>query len=62
MNQEFGINKYTLLYIKYITNRDLMYSTGNYTQSLVITYNGKASESLAVHLTLTQHGKSTTLE
>lgn len=39
-----------------------MYSTGNYTQSLVITYNGKASESLAVHLTLTQHGKSTTLE
>ena len=38
-----------------------MYSTGNYTQSLAIDYNGKASESLAVHLALTQHGKSTTL-
>ena len=41
INQEFGINTYTLLYIKQITNNDLLQSTGNYTQYLIITYNGK---------------------
>ena len=44
INQEFGINIYTLLYIKQITNKDLPYSTGNYTQYFVITYKGKESE------------------
>ena len=43
-NQEFGINIYTLLHIKQIINRDLMYSTGNSTQYSVITYMGKESE------------------
>ena len=38
------MNIYTLLYIKQITNKDLLYSTGNSTQYLVITYNGKESE------------------
>ena len=47
-----------------VTNKDLLYSTGNYTQYLVITYNGKESEKkilnhFAVHLKLTQHCKST---
>ena len=41
---EFGINKYTLLYVKQTINKDLLYSTGNYIQYLVITYNGKESE------------------
>ena len=41
---EFGINRYTLLYIKQINNKDLLYSTGNYIQDLVITYNKKESE------------------
>ena len=27
--REFGIDMYTLLYLKWITNKDLMYSTGN---------------------------------
>ena len=27
-----------------ITNKDLLYSTGNYTQYFVITYKGKESE------------------
>ena len=27
-----------------INNKDLLYSTGNYIQYLVITYNGKESE------------------
>ena len=44
ISQEFGINRYTLLYVKQITNKDLLYSTGNYIQYLVITYNGKEYE------------------
>ena len=40
---EFGINIYTLLYVKYII-RDLLYSTENSTQYSVITYIGKESE------------------
>ena len=42
-NQEFGMNIYTLLYIKQI-NKDLLYSTGNYTQYFVIMYKGEESE------------------
>ena len=41
MNQEFGINRYTLLYVKQITNMDLLYSTENTTQYFIITYKGK---------------------
>ena len=41
MNQEFGINIYTLLYIKQITNKHLLYSTGNYIQYFIITHKGK---------------------
>ena len=45
INWEFGINRYTLvLYIKQINYKDLLYSTGNYIQYLIITYNGKESE------------------
>ena len=44
INQEFGINRHTLLYIKSINNKGLMYSTGNYIQYLVIIYNGKEYE------------------
>ena len=43
INCEFGININTLLYIIQITNKDLWYSTGNYTQHFVITYKGKMS-------------------
>ena len=32
INKKFEINTYTLLYIKQINNKDLLYSTGNYTQ------------------------------
>ena len=35
------INIYTLLYIKLIINKDLLYSTGNSTQYSVITSMGK---------------------
>ena len=38
MNEKFGVKIYTVLYIKQIINKDLLYSTGKYTQYLVITY------------------------
>ena len=41
INWEIGIDIYTLLYIKQITNNSLRYRTGNYTQYFVINYNGK---------------------
>ena len=44
INWGFGTDIYTLLYIKLITNKDLLYSTGNYTQYFVITYKRKDSE------------------
>ena len=39
--QEYRINRFTLLYIKQKSNKDLPYNTGNNIQYLVITYNGK---------------------
>ena len=44
ISQDYGINRYTLLHIKQISNKDLLYNTGNNIQYLVITYNGKYSE------------------
>ena len=44
INQEFGIKRYILLYIKQIKNKDLLYSTGNYIQYLTVIYCGKESE------------------
>ena len=35
---------YTVLNIKWITNKNLLYGTGNYVQYLVITCNGEESE------------------
>ena len=54
-------------------NKDLLNSTGNYIQYLIITYNGKESEKeyiyiyiymnlFAVRLKLTQHCKLTILQ
>ena len=56
INKGVGIHRYKLLYIKQKTNKDLLYSTGNYIQYLAITYNGK--ESVAIPLKLTQYCKS----
>jgi len=41
INLEFGISRYTLPHIKQINDKDLLYSTGNNIQCLVITYNAK---------------------
>ena len=45
-NWGYRINIYKLLYIKEVSNKDLLCSTGNYTHYLIITYgssDGKAS-------------------
>ena len=39
-----GISICTLLYIEWIVNRDLMYSTGNSAQYSAVTYMGKEYE------------------
>ena len=44
INWEIGIDIYILLYIKQITKKDLLYSTGNSSQYSVITYMGKESK------------------
>ena len=78
INQEVVINIYALLYIKQVTNKDLLYSIGNYTLYFVITIPEKnlkkniyyiyiteyvcITESIAVHLKLTQQCKLTTLQ
>ena len=38
---KFGISRCTLVYVKWIKNEVLRYSTGNYIQYLVINHNGK---------------------
>ena len=42
--REFGIDMYTLLYLKWITKKDLLYSTGSSAQYYVATYMGKEFE------------------
>ena len=37
IDREFGIDVYTLLYLKEITDKDLLYSAGNSAQYPVIT-------------------------
>ena len=44
INQESASSGDTLLCIKQMMSEGLLYSTGDYTQYLVITYNGKESE------------------
>ena len=36
--REFGMDMYTLLYLKWITNKDLLYSTWNSAQSYVAEF------------------------
>ena len=39
-----GIDMCTLLYLKWITSKDLLYNTGNSTQYFVITCKGKTEK------------------
>ena len=38
--RKFGIDMYTLLYLRWITNKDLLYSTGNSAQCYVAAWMG----------------------
>ena len=44
INKELGMNIHTLLYVRYIINKDLLYNTGSYTQYSGITYMRKESK------------------
>ena len=65
-SREFGMDGYTLLYSKWITNKDLLYSTGNSAQHPVAAWMERKLEGecihvyawlsfFAVHLKLSQH-------
>ena len=54
INYEFGIKRYTLLYVKWINNKVLLYSTGNYIQYPVINQNGKEYEKAYVYISITE--------
>ena len=41
MDLKFGISRCKLLYVGWINNKVLLYSTGNYIQYPVINHNGK---------------------
>ena len=52
-NKDAGINLDTQ-YIKQITNKDLLYSTGNYTQYFAIAYKRKESEKIGICVCITE--------
>ena len=47
---EFGIRRCKLLYIEWINNKVLLYSTGNYIQYPVINHNGKEYEKEYIYI------------
>ena len=68
INQEFGINIYTLLFVKQINNKVLLYSTGNYIEYPIIICNGNEYDKediqmkTALHQIPKQHGTSSILQ
>ena len=64
--REFGMDRYTLLYLKWISNKNLLYSTGNSARCYVAAWMGGGFDGerihiyvwlslFAVHLKLLQH-------
>ena len=50
---EFGVSRDKLLYIRWINNKVLRYSTGNYIQHPVTNHNGKEHENyLSIYLSI----------
>ena len=47
--REFGMDTYTLLYLKWITNKDLLYSTGNSAQCYVAAWMGGGLQGEWIH-------------
>ena len=50
MEWEFGVSRCKVLHIEWISNKVLLYSTGNYIHYLVITYNGKDYEKEYIYI------------
>ena len=50
MDWEFGISRDELLYIEWINNKVLLYSTGNCIQYPVINHNGKEYEKECIYI------------
>ena len=48
--REFGIDMYTLLYLKWITNKDLLCSTGNSAQCSVAAWMGREFRGEWIHV------------
>ena len=42
-NQGYGVNRYKLPCIKYISNKNIFYGTGNYSHYLIINFNESQS-------------------
>ena len=49
---EIGIDTYTLLCIKQVTNKDLLYSTGNSTQYSIMACTGKESKKEQIYVSV----------
>ena len=49
-DSEFGMDMCTLVYLKWITNRDLTYSTGNSAQCYVAAWMGGEFEEEWIHV------------
>ena len=41
MDSEFGVNRYELLHLEWVSNEVLLYSTGKYIQSLAMEHDGR---------------------
>ena len=51
--REFRTDMYTLLYLKWLANKDLLYSTGNTAQYSVVAYMGKESKRVDICICIT---------
>ena len=50
MDLEFGVSRYKLLHLEWISNEVLLYSTGNYIQSLWTDHDGKEYKKRNVYI------------
>ena len=50
MEWEFGVSRCKLVYIEWINNKVLLYSTVNHIQYPVINHNGKEYEKECIHM------------
>ena len=54
MDWEVGVSRCKLLYMEWINNKVLLYSTGNYIQYPVINHHGKEYEKEYIYICITE--------